>query len=121
MKLRQTGPRALGWMVWVLLGWVFLRGVLSLLPATPAQAGVREKPEAQVPAEPVGLDAFPAIFIHEYLTWQSGNPDEHALRIAPYLTRSLDRRPVGLPARRRSGSWRRARPCSRTCRAGWGS
>lgn len=93
------GRGFLRWGLWALMGWVFLRGVFSFLPPHTADMAAAE-PAALVRAEePAGLRAFPAMFAREYLTWQSGLEEERALRLRPYLSRSLDRQ-AGLTVRR---------------------
>ncbi|MDB4895766.1 MAG: conjugal transfer protein [Firmicutes bacterium] len=90
MRWKSAGRGFLRWTLWIVLGWVFVRGILSFLPQTPARAaepGVDAKPAV----EPAGLRAAPEMFAREYLTWTAGGADERAARLQPFLARSLDR------------------------------
>jgi hypothetical protein len=91
MGWKGVGRTVLRWGIWVLLGWVLVRGVVSLLPAPPVQSAAPEAGKLPVATEPPGLRALPAMFAREYLTWLPANPDERAERLRPYLARSLDR------------------------------
>lgn len=89
MKWQGAGRKALRWGVWILLGWVLLRGLISFLPGRGSEEALASAPE--LAQEPDGLRSFPALFAWEYLTWQSDDPEERAERLKPYLHRSLDR------------------------------
>lgn len=91
MAWKGAGMRALRWALWLLLAWVFVRGIVSLVPAPPPAAAQPAEATAREKREPDGLRAFPALFARHYLTWQPGNPDERADRLRPYLASRLDR------------------------------
>lgn len=90
MRLKGAGRGVLRWTLWVVLGWVFVRGILSFLPQTPATAAAPE-PVGQGATEPAGLRAAPEMFAREYLTWTAGGAEDRATRLQPYLARALER------------------------------
>lgn len=91
MGWKSAGQRGLRWGLWTLVAWIFLRGVISLMPAGTAESAEPQKTQVQEIKEPAGLRAFPAMFAREYLTWQPTAPDERAERLRPYLAPGLDR------------------------------
>jgi hypothetical protein len=98
MRWRSAGRGVLRWGVWLLLGWVFVRGVVSFLPAPPAEAARPEPEPTAAESEPAGLRAVPDMFAQEYLSWNPGGVDDHAARLRPYLARGLDRQAGWAPA-----------------------
>lgn len=97
MQGRRAGRAILRWGLWILLIWVFVRGVASFLPEPPAQAA--EPPAAtEAVVEPAGLRAFPAMFAREFLTWDAGGAEDHAVRLRPYLARGMDRQAGWAPS-----------------------
>jgi hypothetical protein len=90
MGWRRVGRGIMRWSLWLVVSWVFVRGVISLLPEPPARAA-ESQPDAAAQAEPAGLRAVPEMFAREYLTWTPGGTEDRAGRLAPYLARGLDR------------------------------
>lgn len=86
-----AGLKVLRWVLWVLFGWVFLRGIVTFLPDTSPGNTVPAGSEAQIVAEPAGLRSFPALFAREFFTWEPGKTGDRAARLQPYLAQSLDR------------------------------
>jgi hypothetical protein len=92
MALKHNGLKALRWVIWILMAFLLVRGIVSLLPRSPAAAAQPAEPSVQAIPEPNGLRAFPAMFAREYFTFHVGKGEEdRAERLRPYLARSLDR------------------------------
>lgn len=89
MQVRSAGKTVLRWFVWLLLAWIFVRGIVSFIPQSAATGAPQQA--AQPPVEPAGLRAVPEIFAQEYLTWRPGGAEERASRLQPYLAQHLDR------------------------------
>lgn len=91
MGFRMAVLKGARWLVWLLLAWVLLRGVVSIVAPPPeAEAQRPAPPPVQIMTrEPQA--AFAALFVHEYLTWRSGAADDRADRLRPLLAAHLDR------------------------------
>lgn len=102
MQIKRAGRSVLRLIVWLLLGFVFFRGVISFLPQPPARAA---EPQAEVKqsAEPAGLRAIPALFAREFLTWEPGAASDRAERLRPYLAPGIDRQAGWEPAENDGG------------------
>ncbi len=85
-RLKLTGR----WLLWLILAWLVVRGIASVVvptsPATAPPAGVTAQPAA--PSPEAGVHAM--LFARQYLTWQRGQPDEHAQRLHPWLPADAD-------------------------------
>lgn len=90
MRWKGAGKSFLRWGVWALLGWIFIRGVISFVPQPLAEGSSREG-QAGSASEPPGLRATAEMFAREYLTWSPGDPAERAPRLRPYLAQSVER------------------------------
>lgn len=76
--------------VWLLLAWVLVRGVVSFLPPPAAERATAAP--APVQAEPAddSVRTFALLFSQEYLTWRAADSGDHAARLKPYLAPGLD-------------------------------
>ncbi|HYF95149.1 MAG TPA: conjugal transfer protein [Symbiobacteriaceae bacterium] len=87
-------PRLWGaarWVIWILAGFVMLRGLISLLPDSQAAAGPAPPPVAAEPPADPRIAGFAAFFAREYLTFTPADPAERAARLAPFLAPGIDR------------------------------
>lgn len=88
MAFKRASLKALRWIVWLLLAFVFFRGILSFLPDSAIASTA--PPAETAREEPPGVRAFPAQFAREYLTWSPTESDEqYTQRLQPFLTKDL--------------------------------
>lgn len=106
-RLLRTALRRI---VWLLLAWVAVRGVVSLIPAAPAAA--RGNPAATTSAPDPQAEAtrtFAVLFAQDYLTWNAKDVPDHAARLRPYLASGLDEHagwnPSGARDQQALGAW----------------
>lgn len=110
MGFAVAAKRGASWLLWIVLGWILLRGIVSIVappsaaPAPTVTQAVDEPEAKEAPA------ALAALFAREYLTWQVGKESERAQRLQGLLARHLD------PQAGWSGG---AAPRSQTAEATW--
>jgi hypothetical protein len=87
----NTGLKVLRGVLWVMIGFVFLRGVISSLRPDPISdmqrqtaAFISEQRESRNLDFEIG--SFAQNFAREYLTYESGRLDDYISRIAPYVS-----------------------------------
>lgn len=77
------------WLLWLLLAWVVVRGVVSFLPQpAPVNAGPPAPVQVEATSDPART--FALLFAQEYLTWRSNDTADHAARIKPYLAGNVE-------------------------------
>lgn len=95
MGFRGVALKGARWIVWVLLAWVGLRGVVSIVAPSPVAETVAPpaKVEMMQPEEREGPMAFAVLFAREYLAWAGGDQAARAReeRLKPFLAPNLDR------------------------------
>lgn len=89
MNTKRIGYGALRTFVWLLIAWVLVRGLVSFLPESASSASSATANSLSTTAG-TSQQALATLFAFEFLTWQPGDAEEHAERIAPYLAPDLD-------------------------------
>lgn len=93
MRLPRPLFLALRTLLYLLLALLLIRGAASFLPKPPPATAARQ-PEAAASKppdpDPPDLQALPALFATEYLTWETKDPAERAMRVALYLLPGID-------------------------------
>lgn len=76
------------WFLWLTVGWLLLRGALSVVHTAPA--GTSASTDSGTPQLPPETGVHAVLFARDYLTWQADNPSEHATRLRPWLPTGID-------------------------------
>lgn len=90
MGFRVAALRGARWILWILLAWVFIRGIFSILLPPPRAEAPAAAPAAPAADHSEAPGALGALFAREYLTWKAGQEAQRAERLRGLLAPHLD-------------------------------